>query len=93
MSLFGKIPAADETVDRSRPLADRMRPRTLEEYVGQQHLLAPVRIAQRQAGGAAAVVGVGRDAGEDRVLREGHGRQVVAHRQHMAERHRQPAGR
>ncbi|MFO1400498.1 MAG: replication-associated recombination protein A [Steroidobacteraceae bacterium] len=24
-----------------RPLADRMRPRTLEEYVGQQHLLAP----------------------------------------------------
>ena len=24
-----------------RPLADRMRPRTLDEYVGQQHLLAP----------------------------------------------------
>jgi putative ATPase len=24
-----------------RPLADRMRPRTLEEYVGQSHLLAP----------------------------------------------------
>src|SRR5688572_13495747 len=27
--------------DRSRPLADRMRPRTLEEFVGQRHLLAP----------------------------------------------------
>jgi putative ATPase len=27
-------------VDRTRPLADRMRPRTLEEFVGQEHLLA-----------------------------------------------------
>ncbi len=27
--------------DRSRPLADRMRPRTLEEFVGQRHVLAP----------------------------------------------------
>jgi putative ATPase len=26
--------------DRTRPLADRMRPRTLEEFVGQEHLLA-----------------------------------------------------
>ena len=25
----------------AQPLAARMRPRTLEEYVGQQHLLAP----------------------------------------------------
>ena len=30
--------AADD--DRGRPLADRMRPRTLEAYVGQDHLLA-----------------------------------------------------
>ena len=47
MSLFGKIPAADETVDRSRPLADRMRPRSLEEFVGQEHLLGegkPLRL-------------------------------------------------
>ena len=29
------------TADKTRPLADRMRPRSLEEYVGQQHLLAP----------------------------------------------------
>ena len=27
--------------DSTRPLADRMRPRTLAEFVGQQHLLAP----------------------------------------------------
>jgi putative ATPase len=27
--------------DRLRPLADRMRPRTLDEFVGQSHLLAP----------------------------------------------------
>ncbi|MGB6449163.1 MAG: AAA family ATPase, partial [Steroidobacteraceae bacterium] len=27
--------------DRLRPLADRMRPRTLAEFVGQRHLLAP----------------------------------------------------
>jgi putative ATPase len=30
--------AADENM---RPLADRMRPRSLDEFVGQQHLLAP----------------------------------------------------
>lgn len=28
----------------NRPLADRMRPETLEEYVGQQHLVAPDKI-------------------------------------------------
>ncbi len=47
MSLFGKIPAPDETVDRTRPLADRMRPRTLDEFVGQEHLLGegkPLRL-------------------------------------------------
>ncbi len=27
--------------DRTRPLADRMRPRDLDEFVGQEHLLAP----------------------------------------------------
>ena len=30
-----------ESNDAFRPLADRMRPRSLEEYAGQQHLLAP----------------------------------------------------
>ena len=27
--------------DRTRPLADRMRPRTLDEFVGQEHLVGP----------------------------------------------------
>ncbi len=29
------------SADATRPLADRMRPRTLEEYVGQEHLIGP----------------------------------------------------
>ena len=41
MSLFQSNPAASNGADRSRPLADRMRPRTLEEFVGQEHILAP----------------------------------------------------
>jgi putative ATPase len=38
MNLFQNT-AADEPVDKSRPLADRMRPRTLDEFVGQEHIL------------------------------------------------------
>ena len=41
MSLFQTVPSPDPPLDRSRPLADRMRPRSLDEFVGQQHLLAP----------------------------------------------------
>lgn len=42
MSLFQPIPGPGESpADRTRPLADRMRPRTLEEFVGQEHLIAP----------------------------------------------------
>src|SRR5260370_6995187 len=40
MSLFQPIPQPDAT-DRTSPLADRMRPRTLDEFVGQEHILAP----------------------------------------------------
>src|SRR5271163_2875899 len=43
MSLFNQIP--DESTlrasPRTAPLAERMRPRTLEEYVGQEQLLGP----------------------------------------------------
>ena len=39
MGLFQPIPHADNAADRSRPLADRMRPRTLEEFIGQEHLV------------------------------------------------------
>jgi putative ATPase len=41
MSLFETIPSPDHSGDRTRPLADRMRPRTLDEFVGQEHLVAP----------------------------------------------------
>src|SRR5437660_3932196 len=41
MSLFQTIPGGVNPSDGSRPLADRMRPRTLDEFVGQEHLIAP----------------------------------------------------
>lgn len=42
MNLFDTTPvAAASRVSAQAPLAERMRPRTLEEYVGQEHLLGP----------------------------------------------------
>jgi putative ATPase len=41
LTLFDNNPARDEAIDKSRPLADRMRPRTLDEFVGQEHILGP----------------------------------------------------
>src|SRR5881398_3761322 len=41
MSLFQTIPGGNNPDDQGRPLADRMRPRTLEDYVGQEHLIGP----------------------------------------------------
>ena len=41
MSLFQPIPNTGGAADTTRPLADRMRPRTLEEYAGQEHLIGP----------------------------------------------------
>ena len=43
MSLFDEPGAAAEAVDRSAPLAERMRPRTLDEFVGQDALVGPGR--------------------------------------------------
>ncbi len=49
MSLFDVSPLAEpKRALRGAPLAERMRPRTLEEYVGQEHLLGagkPLRLA------------------------------------------------
>ncbi len=52
MSLFDgspmSAPAAEDGRGSRTPLAERMRPRTLEEYVGQEHLLGegkPLRLA------------------------------------------------
>jgi len=41
MNLFAPIPNEDSSLQGSRPLADRMRPRTLDEFVGQEHLVGP----------------------------------------------------
>jgi putative ATPase len=41
MGLFQTIPENGNPSDSSRPLADRMRPRTLDEFVGQEHLVGP----------------------------------------------------
>jgi putative ATPase len=41
MSLFSTTPRPDPSGDRTRPLADRMRPSTLDEFVGQEHLVGP----------------------------------------------------
>ena len=42
MSLFDQNQAPDSAIHRrNAPLAERMRPRTLAEYAGQEHLLAP----------------------------------------------------
>src|SRR4029077_17629107 len=41
MSLFQTIPGGNNPADETRPLADRMRPRTLDEYVGQEPLVWP----------------------------------------------------
>lgn len=38
-SLFGEPPSTEP--DKNAPLAERLRPRTLDDYVGQQHLLGP----------------------------------------------------
>jgi putative ATPase len=39
MSLFQALP--DQQGRGARPLADRMRPRTLDEFVGQEHIIGP----------------------------------------------------
>ncbi len=41
MNLFAPIPNQDSPSAGARPLADRMRPRTLDEFVGQEHLVGP----------------------------------------------------
>jgi putative ATPase len=49
MSLFGAASAGE--IKRATPLAERMRPRTLDEYIGQEHLLGrgkPLRLQIEQ---------------------------------------------
>jgi len=48
MSLFQPVPQPPDSADLTRPLADRMRPRTLDEFVGQEHILAPGKALRMQ---------------------------------------------
>ncbi len=41
MNLFAPIPNDEPAAQGARPMADRMRPRTLDEFVGQEHLVGP----------------------------------------------------
>ena len=46
MSLFSKLPASaadSEVPAANQPLAERMRPRTLDEFIGQERLLGPAK--------------------------------------------------
>jgi putative ATPase len=45
MDLFDH--AADKEAEARAPLAERMRPRTLDEYLGQEHLTAPGRLLRK----------------------------------------------
>src|ERR1700675_838937 len=48
MSLFPTIPSGDNPGDPPRPLADCMRPRTLVEFTGQEHLVGPGKPVRTQ---------------------------------------------
>jgi replication-associated recombination protein RarA len=41
MSLFDGEPEGPQGLPRTAPLAERMRPRSLEELSGQEHLVGP----------------------------------------------------
>ena len=41
MAVTGQTGLFDSAPDAARPLADRMRPRTLDEFIGQEHILGP----------------------------------------------------
>ena len=43
MSLFDSAPIAHAD-DPGRPLAERMRPEKLEDFVGQEHILGPANL-------------------------------------------------
>src|ERR1700722_13028924 len=48
MGLFQTIPENSNPSDGTRPLADRMRPRTLDEFMGQDHLVGPSKPLRTQ---------------------------------------------
>lgn len=51
-NLFSQAPA-EQSVESTAPLAERMRPRSLSEFVGQEHLVGEGRILRRLLEGSA----------------------------------------
>jgi putative ATPase len=47
MNLFDEPSSPAEPIDRAAPLAERMRPRTLDEFIGQDALIGPGRPLRR----------------------------------------------
>jgi putative ATPase len=45
--LFSEQETGEKVVDRAAPLATRMRPRSFDEFVGQQHILGPGKLLRR----------------------------------------------
>ena len=45
--LFDEDKSAPETAEAQAPLAARMRPRTLEDVVGQDHIIGPGKLLRR----------------------------------------------
>lgn len=45
--LFGEMGAAETPPARHKPLAERMRPRSLDDYTGQEHILGPGKLLRR----------------------------------------------
>jgi len=45
--LFREDKSDAAVIDKAAPLATRMRPRTLDEFVGQEHILAPGKLLRR----------------------------------------------
>jgi putative ATPase len=54
-SLFGDDNDEPETTPLDAPLAERMRPRSLDEYVGQAHLVGPGRLVRKLIDGDGAL--------------------------------------
>ncbi|MGC1490800.1 MAG: AAA family ATPase, partial [Candidatus Acidiferrum sp.] len=48
MSLFSKLPQPAAEESAHQPLAERMRPRTLDEFIGQEKLLGPGKPLRQQ---------------------------------------------
>jgi putative ATPase len=48
VSLFNGAPLGESPLDQKRPLAERLRPETLDDYAGQEHILGPGKPLRRQ---------------------------------------------